>query len=254
MAQSQKVALVTGAGTGIGKAVALALMKDGYDVVLAGRRQDKLEETANEGKSTGTKSLVVPTDVSDAASIKALFAKTKATFGRLDVLFNNAGIGAPAVPLEELPLETWRKVVDTNLTGMFLCTQEAIKIMKDQTPRGGRIINNGSISAHTPRPRSAAYTATKHAVSGLTKSTSLDCRAYDITCSQIDIGNAATPLTERMVQGQGVMQADGRMAIEPRMDADDVGKAVVYIANLPLHTNVLFMTVMANLMPFVGRG
>jgi NAD(P)-dependent dehydrogenase (short-subunit alcohol dehydrogenase family) len=254
MAQSQKVALVTGAGTGIGKAVALALMKDGYDVVLAGRRQDKLEETANEGKSTGAKSLVVPTDVSDATSIKALFAKTKATFGRLDVLFNNAGIGAPAVPLEELPLETWRKVVDTNLTGMFLCTQEAIKIMKDQTPRGGRIINNGSISAHTPRPRSAAYTATKHAVSGLTKSTSLDCRAYDITCSQIDIGNAATPLTERMVQGQGVMQADGRMAIEPRMDADDVGKAVVYIANLPLHTNVLFMTVMANLMPFVGRG
>ena len=254
MAQSQKVALVTGAGTGIGKAVALALMKDGYDVVLAGRRQDKLEETANEGKSTGAKSLVVPTDVSDAASIKALFAKTKATFGRLDVLFNNAGIGAPAVPLEDLPLETWRKVVDTNLTGMFLCTQEAIKIMKDQSPRGGRIINNGSISAHTPRPRSAAYTATKHAVSGLTKSTSLDCRAYDITCSQIDIGNAATPLTERMVQGQGVMQADGRMAIEPRMDADDVGKAVVYIANLPLHTNVLFMTVMANLMPFVGRG
>ena len=254
MAQSQKVALVTGAGTGIGKAVALALMKDGYDVVLAGRRQDKLEETANEGKSTGAKSLVVPTDVSDAASIKALFAKTKATFGRLDVLFNNAGIGAPAVPLEELPLETWRKVVDTNLTGMFLCTQEAIKIMKDQTPRGGRIINNGSISAHTPRPRSAAYTATKHAVTGLTKSTSLDCRAYDITCSQIDIGNAATPLTERMVQGQGVLQADGRMAIEPRMDADDVGKAVVYIANLPLHTNVLFMTVMANLMPFVGRG
>ena len=254
MAQSQKVALVTGAGTGIGKAVAVALMRDGYAAVLAGRRQDKLEETANEGKSTGAKSLVVPTDVSDAASIKALFAKTKATFGRLDVLFNNAGIGAPAVPLEELPLETWRKVVDTNLTGMFLCTQEAIKIMKDQTPRGGRIINNGSISAHTPRPRSAAYTATKHAVSGLTKSTSLDCRAYDITCSQIDIGNAATPLTERMVQGQGVMQADGRMAIEPRMDADDVGKAVVYIANLPLHTNVLFMTVMANLMPFVGRG
>ena len=254
MAQSQKVALVTGAGTGIGKAVALALMKEGYAVVLAGRRQDKLDETASEGKPTGAKSLVVPTDVSDAASIKALFAKTKATFGRLDVLFNNAGIGAPAVPLEELPLETWRKVVDTNLTGMFLCTQEAIKIMKDQSPRGGRIINNGSISAHTPRPRSAAYTATKHAVSGLTKSTSLDCRAYDITCSQIDIGNAATPLTERMVQGQGVMQADGRMAIEPRMDADDVGKAVVYIANLPLHTNVLFMTVMANLMPFVGRG
>ncbi len=254
MAALQKVALVTGAGTGIGKSVALALMKEGYAAVLAGRRQDKLEETASEGKSTGAKSLVVPTDVSDPDSIRALFAKTKATFGRLDVLFNNAGIGAPAVPLEDLPLETWRKVVDTNLTGMFLCTQEAIKIMKAQDPRGGRIINNGSISAHTPRPRSAAYTSTKHAVTGLTKSTSLDCRAYDITCSQIDIGNAATPLTERMVQGQGVMQADGRMAVEPRMNADDVGKAVVYIAGLPLDTNVLFLTVMANLMPFVGRG
>jgi len=254
MAALQKVALVTGAGTGIGKSVALALMKEGYAAVLAGRRQDKLEETASEGKSTGAKSLVVPTDVSDPDSIRALFAKTKATFGRLDVLFNNAGIGAPAVPLEDLPLETWRKVVDTNLTGMFLCTQEAIKIMKAQDPRGGRIVNNGSISAHTPRPRSAAYTSTKHAVTGLTKSTSLDCRAYDITCSQIDIGNAATPLTERMVQGQGVMQADGRMAVEPRMNADDVGKAVVYIAGLPLDTNVLFLTVMANLMPFVGRG
>jgi NAD(P)-dependent dehydrogenase (short-subunit alcohol dehydrogenase family) len=250
----QKVALVTGAGTGIGKAVALALMQDGYAAVLVGRRQDKLDETASEGKSTGAKSLVVPTDVSDPASIKALFAKTKETFGRLDVLFNNAGIGAPAVPLEDLPLETWRKVIDTNLTGMFLCTQEAIKIMKAQDPRGGRIINNGSISAHAPRPRSVAYTSTKHAVTGLTKSTSLDCRSYDICCSQIDIGNAATPLTERMVQGQGVMQADGRMAIEPRMNADDVGKAVAYIAKLPLDTNVLFMTVMANLMPFVGRG
>ena len=170
------------------------------------------------------------------------------------MLFNNAGIGAPPVPLEDLPYETWKQVVDTNLTGMFLCTQEAIKIMKAQDPRGGRIINNGSISAHAPRPRSVAYTATKHAVTGLTKSTALDCREYDITCSQIDIGNAATPLTERMVQGQGVMQADGRMAIEPRMNADDVGRAVVYIANLPLDTNVLFMTVMANLMPFVGRG
>ena len=254
MAQSQKVALVTGAGTGIGKAVALALMKDGYDVVLAGRRQDKLEETANEGKSTGAKSLVVPTDVSDAASIKALFAKTKATFGRLDVLFNNAGIGAPAVPLEELPLETWRKVVDTNLTGIFLCTQEAIRLMKAQDPRGGRIINNGSISAHTPRPRSAAYTATKHAVTGLTKQTALDCRGQDICCGQIDIGNAATPLTERMVTGQGVMQPDGRMMIEARMEAEHVGRAVVYMASLPLDTNVLFMTVMANMMPFAGRG
>jgi len=178
----------------------------------------------------------------------------KDTFGRLDVLFNNAGIGAPAVPLEDLPYETWKQVVDINLTGMFLCTQEAIRIMKAQDPRGGRIINNGSISAHTPRPRSVAYTATKHAVTGLTKSTSLDCRDYNITCSQIDIGNAATPLTERMVQGQGVMQADGRMAMEARMNADDVGRAVVYMANLPLDTNVLFMTVMANLMPFVGRG
>jgi NAD(P)-dependent dehydrogenase (short-subunit alcohol dehydrogenase family) len=254
MAQSHKVAVVTGAGTGIGKSVALALMKEGYAVALAGRRADKLEETAAEGTSTNGKSLVVPTDVSDAESIKALFARTKETFGRLDVLFNNAGIGAPAVPLEDLPFETWKKVVDTNLTGMFLCTQEAIRIMKAQDPRGGRIINNGSISAHAPRPRSVAYTATKHAVTGLTKSTALDCRAYNITCGQIDIGNAATPLTERMVQGQGVMQADGHMAVEPRMNADDVGRAVVYMANLPLDTNVLFMTVMANLMPFVGRG
>ena len=254
MAASQKVALITGAGTGIGKAVALALMKDGYAAVLTGRRKDKLDEVAAEGKSTGSKSLVVPSDISDPEQIKALFAKAKETFGRLDLLFNNAGIGAPAVPLEDLPYETWKKVVDTNLTGLFLCTQEAIRIMKAQEPRGGRIINNGSISAHTPRPRSGAYTATKHAVTGLTKQTSLDCRAYNICCSQIDIGNAATPLTERMVQGQGVMQADGKMAIEARMDADDVGRAVVYIANLPLDTNVLFMTVMANLMPFVGRG
>src|SRR6266849_6442621 len=221
MAQVQKVALITGAGTGIGKAVALALMKEGYAAVLAGRRKDKLEETANEGRPA--KSLVVPTDVSDPDSIKALFAKTREAFGRLDLLFNNAGIGAPAVPLEELPYETWKKVVDTNLTGMFLCTQEAIKIMKSQDPRGGRIINNGSISAHAPRPRSVAYTATKHAVTGLTKSTSLDCRAYDITCSQIDIGNAATPLTERMAQGQGVMQADLTKKIEPRMEAEHVG-------------------------------
>src|SRR5215468_7524204 len=214
MAALQKVAVVTGAGTGIGKAVALSLMKEGYATVFAGRRKDKLEEAASEGKSSGAKSLVVPTDVSDPAAIKALFAKTKETFGRLDVLFNNAGIGAPAVPLEDLPYETWKQVVDTNLTGMFLCTQEAIKIMKAQDPRGGRII----------------------------------------CCGQIDIGNAATPLTERMVQGQGVMQADGRMAIEARMNADDVGRAVVYIVNLPLDTNVLFLTVMANLMPFVGRG
>jgi NAD(P)-dependent dehydrogenase (short-subunit alcohol dehydrogenase family) len=249
-----KVAVVTGAGTGVGKAVSIALMREGYAAVLAGRRQDKLEETAQEGQAIGAKTLVVPTDVSDPASVKSLFARTKDTFGRLDVLFNNAGIGAPAMPLEDLPLETWRKVVDTNLTGMFLCTQEAIRLMKAQDPRGGRIINNGSISAHTPRPRSVAYTATKHAVTGLTKQTALDCRGQDICCGQIDIGNAATPLTERMVQGQGVMQPDGRMMTEARMEAGDVGRAVAYMASLPLDTNVLFMTVMANLMPFVGRG
>jgi NAD(P)-dependent dehydrogenase (short-subunit alcohol dehydrogenase family) len=249
-----KVGVVTGAGTGVGKAVAIALMREGYATVLAGRRHDKLEETAKEGQAIGAKTLVVPTDVTDPASVKALFARTKDTFGRLDVLFNNAGIGAPAVPLEDLPLETWRKVVDTNLTGMFLCTQEAIRLMKAQDPRGGRIINNGSISAHTPRPRSVAYTATKHAVTGLTKQTALDCRGQDICCGQIDIGNAATPLTERMVQGQGVMQPDGRMMTEARMEAADVGRAVAYMASLPLDTNVLFMTVMANLMPFVGRG
>jgi NAD(P)-dependent dehydrogenase (short-subunit alcohol dehydrogenase family) len=254
MAKLQKVAVVTGAGTGIGRAVALALMQEGYATVLAGRRQDKLEEVAGECKSIGAQSLVIPTDVSDPAAVKTLFARTREAFGRLDVLFNNAGIGAPAVPLEELPVETWKAVVDINLTGMFLCTQEAIRIMKEQDPRGGRIINNGSISAHAPRPRSVAYTATKHAVTGLTKSTSLDCRGYNIACGQIDIGNAATPLTDRMVQGQGVMQADGRTAMEPRMNADDVGRAVVYMANLPLDTNVLFMTVMANSMPFVGRG
>jgi NAD(P)-dependent dehydrogenase (short-subunit alcohol dehydrogenase family) len=256
-----KVALVTGAGTGVGKAVALALLREGYAVTLAGRRKDKLEETAAEGAAIGGKTaaiggkiLVVPTDVTDEASVKSLFAQTRQAFGRLDVLFNNAGIGAPAVPMEDLPLDTWRKVVDTNLTGMFLCTQEAIRLMKAQDPRGGRIINNGSISAHTPRPRSVAYTATKHAVTGLTKQTALDYRGQDICCGQIDIGNAATPLTDRMVQGQGVMQPDGRMMQEARMNADDVGRAVVYMANLPLDTNVLFMTVMANLMPFVGRG
>jgi NAD(P)-dependent dehydrogenase (short-subunit alcohol dehydrogenase family) len=252
MAAFQKVALVTGAGTGIGRAVALGLARDGFAVVLAGRRKELLDGVAKEAGNAPT--LTVPTDVSDPAAIKALFAKTKERFGRLDLLFNNAGIGAPAVPLEELPYETWKKVVDTNLTGVFLCTQEAIKILKAQNPRGGRIINNGSISAHTPRPRAAAYTATKHAVTGLTKQTALDCRGTGITCGQIDIGNAATPLTERMVQGQGVMQPDGRMMVEARMDADHVGKAVVYMANLPPDTNVLFMTVMANEMPFIGRG
>jgi len=252
MAASPKVALVTGAGTGIGKAVALALMKEGYATVLAGRRADKLDETVREGKSTGAKSLAVPTDVGDPAAIKALFAKTKETFGRLDVLFNNAGIGAPPVPLEDLPYETWKQVVDTNLTGMFLCTQEAIKIMKAQDPRGGRIINNGSISAHAPRPRSVAYTAAKHAVTGLTKSTSLDCRQYDITCSQIDIGNALTELSERMTRG--VLQANGTVAPEPMMDAQHVADAVRHIAAMPLSANVLNMTVMASAMPYVGRG
>ena len=248
-----KIAIVTGAGTGVGRAASLALMNAGFTVVLAGRRLEMLEETKKLGDNVG-KSLCVSADMTDPGSIAALFAKVMDTYGRLDVLFNNAGIGAPAMPLEDLPLETWRKVVDTNLTGMFLCTQEAIRLMKAQDPRGGRIINNGSISAHTPRPRSVAYTATKHAVTGLTKQTALDCRGQDICCGQIDIGNAATPLTERMVQGQGVMQPDGRMMTEARMDAADVGRAVAYMANLPLDTNVLFMTVMANLMPFVGRG
>jgi NAD(P)-dependent dehydrogenase (short-subunit alcohol dehydrogenase family) len=249
MAASQKVALVTGAGTGVGKAVALALAKEGYAVVLAGRRRDMLEETA---KAATSKALAVPTDIADPGAIKALFAKTKETFGRLDVLFNNAGIGAPPVPLEELSYEQWKAVVDINLTGAFLCTQEAIKMMKSQDPRGGRIINNGSISAHAPRPYSVAYTSTKHAITGLTKSTALDGRQYDIACGQIDIGNAATPLTERMAKG--VLQPNGTTMPEPRIDADHVGRAVVYMASLPLDANVLFMTVMATKMPFVGRG
>src|ERR1700758_1488480 len=251
---ARKVALVTGAGTGVGRAVTLALMKEGYAVVMAGRRKDMLEAVAKEGAQTPGEALAVPTDVADPASIKALFEATKKDYGRLDLLFNNAGIGAPAMPIEDLPLDKWQAVVDTNLTGPFVCTQEAFRIMKAQTPRGGRIINNGSISAHTPRPMAAAYTSTKHAITGLTKQTALDGRPFDICCGQIDIGNAATPLTDRMVQGQGVMQADGTMAQEARMDAEHVGDAVVYMANLPLSTNVLFMTVMANQMPFVGRG
>jgi NAD(P)-dependent dehydrogenase (short-subunit alcohol dehydrogenase family) len=254
MTASTKIALVTGAGTGVGKAVALALAKAGYNLVLAGRRPEPLEETAAAINAIGGQALAVPTDVSQRDSVLALFEKVKASFGRLDVLFNNAGIGAPPVPLEDLPYETWQNVVATNLTGMFLCTQEAIKIMKAQNPRGGRIINNGSISAHAPRPFSVAYTSTKHAITGLTKSTSLDCRQYDICCGQIDIGNAESPLTERMVQGEGVLQPDGRKMIEPRMPAEHVGNAVVYMASLPLESNVLFMTVMANKMPFVGRG
>jgi NAD(P)-dependent dehydrogenase (short-subunit alcohol dehydrogenase family) len=246
---AQKIALVTGAGSGVGRAAALALAREGYAVVLAGRRADRLEAVAKEANGT---TLVVPTDVKEPASILALFAKTKEAFGRLDLLFNNAGVSMRGMPLEEIPLERWLSVVATNLTGPFLCTQEAIKIMKTQDPRGGRIINNGSISAHTPRPGTAAYTATKHAITGLTKQTALDCRNYDICCGQIDIGNAATPLTEKMAEG--MLQADGRTMPETRMNVDDVGRAVVYMASLPLEANVLFMTVMANKMPFVGRG
>ena len=252
MAGASKAAIVTGAGSGIGRAVALALMKDGYATALAGRRKDALEQTAAMGKATGAKSLVVPTDVGDIAQVKALFAAAKEAFGRLDVLFNNAGTGAPAVPLEDLPFEQWKKVVDANLTGSFLCAQEAIKLMKAQTPRGGRIINNGSISAHAPRPMSVAYTATKHAITGLTKSISLDCRKYDIACGQIDIGNAATEMTDRMTKG--VMQANGETAVEPRMDVQHVASAVAYMASLPLDSNVQFMTIMATKMPVVGRG
>jgi NAD(P)-dependent dehydrogenase (short-subunit alcohol dehydrogenase family) len=249
-----KIALVTGAGTGVGRAVAIALAKAGYNLVLAGRRKEPLDSVAGEINSVGSQALAVPSDVSKRESILALFATVKSSFGRLDVLFNNAGMGAPPVPLEDLPFETWQNVVATNFTGMFLCTQEAIKIMKAQNPRGGRIINNGSISAHAPRPFSVAYTSTKHAVTGLTKSTSLDCRQYDICCGQVDIGNAATPMTDRMVQGDGVLQPDGSKRVEARMAAENVGNAVAYMASLPLDANVLFMTVMANKMPFVGRG
>jgi len=246
---AQKIALVTGAGSGVGKAAALALARDGYAVVLAGRRADKLEAVA---KEIAGKTLAVPTDVREPAAIAALFTKTRENFGRLDVLFNNAGVSMRGMPLEDIPLDRWQSIVATNLTGPFLCTQEAIKIMKAQDPRGGRIINNGSISAHAPRPGTAAYTATKHAITGLTKQTSLDCRAYDICCGQIDIGNAATTLTEKMAEG--MLQADGRTMPEARMNVDDVGRAVAYMASLPLDANVLFMTVMANKMPFVGRG
>jgi NAD(P)-dependent dehydrogenase (short-subunit alcohol dehydrogenase family) len=250
MAGEQKVALVTGAGTGVGRAVALTLMKAGYALVLSGRRREPLEKTAGAGK--GAKSIAVPTDVGDPASVKYLFAKAKETFGRLDLLFNNAGIGAPAIPLEDLTYEQWKAVVDTNLTGAFLCTQEAFRIMKAQTPRGGRIVNNGSISAHAPRPFSAPYTATKHGITGLTRSTSLDGRAYDIACGQIDIGNAATEMTERMKSG--VPQPNGSTMVEPRIDPQHVADAVLYMASLPLDANVLFLTVMATKMPFVGRG
>ena len=247
-----KIALVTGAGSGIGRGVALGLHQAGYSVVLAGRRQAELEITAGKALSTDGRMLVVPTDVTVPESVAALFAKTEEIFGRLDVLFNNAGTGAPAIPLEDLTFDQWNAVVNVNLTGAFLCAQAAIKLMKAQTPRGGRIINNGSISAHAPRPNSAPYTASKHAITGLTKSLSLDGRKNGIACGQIDIGNAATEMTERMTAG--VPQANGTTLVEPRMDVRHVADAVVYMANLPLDANVQFMTVMATQMPFVGRG
>jgi NAD(P)-dependent dehydrogenase (short-subunit alcohol dehydrogenase family) len=248
---SSKIATVTGAGSGIGKCVAVALAREGYSVVLAGRRKEPLEATAREVEQAHAQNLVVLTDVTDPASVRNLFAKMKDAFGRLDLLFNNAGISGGG-PLEELSYERWKSVVDTNLTGAFLCTQEAFKIMKSQDPRGGRIINNGSISAHAPRPNSAPYTASKHGITGLTKATSLDGRKYDIACGQIDIGNAATDMVERMKKG--VPQANLTLAIEPTMDPADVARAVVYMASLPLDANVQFMTVMATKMPFIGRG
>ncbi|SAI04968.1 oxidoreductase [Bordetella trematum] len=247
-----RVALVTGAGTGIGRAVALVFLARGYKVVLAGRRREPLEETRIAAGEDGVRALVVPTDVTQEADVRALFDEIQREYNRLDVLFNNAGRNGPAVPIEDLPVEVWRSVVDTNLTGMFLCAQAAIRLMKAQQPQGGRIINNGSISSHAPRPYSIAYTATKHAVTGLTKSISLDCRAYGIACGQIDIGNAATDMTDRMAKG--VLQADGTTRAEPRMDVAHVAKAVLDMARLPLDTNVQFMTIMATNMPFVGRG
>jgi len=251
MAQN-KVALITGAGSGIGRSSALALQADGFDVVLAGRRAAELEGTAALAKKGGGRMLAVPTDVTKPDEVVALFAKTKAAFGRLDVLFNNAGMGLPAGPMEDIPLEKWRAVVDLNLTACFQCAQEAIKIMKSQSPKGGRIINNGSISAHAPRPMSVAYTATKHAITGLTKCISLDGRIHDIACSQIDVGNADTNMGGRMKAG--VPQANGQIAPEAVMDVEHVGSAVRYMASLPLDANVQFMTIMATKMPFVGRG
>ncbi len=252
MTTRNKVALVTGAGSGIGRSAALALVRDGFKVALAGRRAEALEETVKRAGTASAHTLAVPSDVTDPDSVRALFSAAKEAFGRLDFLFNNAGMGAPPVPMEDLTFEQWTAVVKVNLTGVFLCTQEAIKIMKAQDPRGGRIVNNGSISAHAPRPNSAPYTATKHAITGLTKSTALDGRKYDIACGQIDIGNAATEMTERMKQG--VSQADGSTAVEPRMDVEDIGRAVAFMASLPLDSNVQTMTVMATKMPFVGRG
>jgi NAD(P)-dependent dehydrogenase (short-subunit alcohol dehydrogenase family) len=252
MANNGKIALVTGAGSGIGAATALALVREGYSVVLAGRHAETLEQTAAAAGPDAERALPVVADVSELASVQRLFDKTKAAFGRLDLLFNNAGTGAPPVPLEELTFEQWQRVVAVNLTGAFLCTQAAFRLMKEQLPRGGRIINNGSISAYAPRPNSAPYTATKHAITGLTKSTALDGRKYDIACGQIDVGNADTDMTARMKQG--ILQANGELAVEPTMDVENVARAIVYMASLPLDANVLFLTVMATKMPFVGRG
>jgi NAD(P)-dependent dehydrogenase (short-subunit alcohol dehydrogenase family) len=252
MSQAGKVALVTGAGSGVGKAVAVALLKEGYKVILTGRKAAPLEALANQATELGQEALAVPCDVTDPAAIERLFGVIHQRFGRLDLLFNNAGVNAPAVSIDELSIDDWRKVVDTNLTGVFLCTRAAFAMMKAQQPRGGRIINNGSISAHAPRPNSIAYTATKHAVTGITKTTSLDGRPYDIACGQIDIGNAATDMAARMATG--VTQANGTVAIEPLMDVSNVASAVVYMASLSLEANVQFMTVMATKMPFVGRG
>ena len=252
MSSANKVALITGGGTGIGRASALALAKDGYAVVITGRRKEPLDKTAAEIEKLGAKALGVVADVGKPGDVDMLFAKTMEKFGRLDVLFNNAGMGAPAVMLEDLPFEKWQQVVDVNLTGVFLCTQAAFRIMKNQNPRGGRIINNGSISAHAPRPNSAPYTSTKHAVTGLTKAASLDGRKYDIAVGQIDIGNAETELAARMANG--VPQADGSIKAEPLMDVNHVGQAIAHMASLPLESNVLFLTIMATKMPFVGRG
>jgi NAD(P)-dependent dehydrogenase (short-subunit alcohol dehydrogenase family) len=252
MRANGKIAIVTGAGSGIGRATALALLEAGYSVVLSGRRREALEQTAALAGAAAGRALVVPADVSDPESVRALFDATKAAFGRLDLLFNNAGTNVPPIPLEDLTFEQWRRVVDVNLTGPFLCTQAAFRLMKDQVPRGGRIINNGSISAQAPRPHSAPYTATKHAITGLTKSTALDGRKYDIACGQIDIGNAETEMTARMKDG--VLQPSGETAVEPRMDVAHVARAVLYMASLPLDANVLFLTVMATKMPLVGRG
>jgi NAD(P)-dependent dehydrogenase (short-subunit alcohol dehydrogenase family) len=251
MGTHEKAAIVTGAGSGIGKAVALAFLKDGYRVALAGRREEALAQVARESDA-GSRALVVPTDVASPDAVKALFGTTKQHFGRLDVIFNNAGVGSPAAALEDVTFEQWQHVVDVNLTGMFLCIQEAFRLMKEQSPRGGRIINNGSISAHAPRPNSAPYTATKHAVTGLTRSASLDGRKYDIACSQIDIGNALTELAAKMTRG--VPQANGEINIEPTIDVRHVANAVLHMASLPLDVNVQFLTVMATKMPYVGRG